>query len=86
MRSLCLSKHSKAKKRDISPSSGPIWTIPMPQSHLYRFLAVGTLEEVGGTTTRGERVWGSIRDGRAIFLMSLAAMAVRKTVVDGWTG
>jgi hypothetical protein len=46
---------------------------------------IGTREEVGASTTGGERVWGSIGDGRAIFLMSLTAMAVRKAVVDGWT-
>jgi hypothetical protein len=33
----------------------------------YRFVAVGTREDVGGTTTGGERVCGSVRDGRAIF-------------------
>jgi hypothetical protein len=33
----------------------------------YRFEVVGTREEVGGTTTGGEREWGSVGDGRVIF-------------------
>jgi hypothetical protein len=51
----------------------------------YRFVAVGMREDVGGTTTGGERVCGSVRDGRAIFSMSLMSVAVRKAVVDGLT-
>jgi hypothetical protein len=37
---------------------------------------VETQQDVGGTTTGGERVWGSIRDGRANFSMLLAAMGM----------
>jgi hypothetical protein len=54
----------------------------------YQLAAMGTQEDVGGTPTGGERVWGSVGDGRAraIFSMSLAAMTVKNAVVDGWTG
>ena len=44
---------------------------------------VGAWEEVGGATTGGERVWRSVGDGRAIFSVSLTAMAVGKAAVDG---
>jgi hypothetical protein len=44
------------------------------------FAAVGTREEVGGTTTGGERVADSFGGERAIFLMSLASVAVAKAV------
>ena len=31
---------------------------------------MATWEEVGSTTTGGERVWGSVGDGRAIFYVA----------------
>jgi hypothetical protein len=43
-------------------------------------------EEVGGTTTAGEWVWGSFGDGRANFSMSLMPVASGKAAVDGWAG
>jgi hypothetical protein len=49
-----------------------------------RFEAAGMREEVGRTTTGGERAPVISGDGRAIFAMSLAMMAVRKAMMHGW--
>ena len=41
-------------------------------------------EEVGGTTTGGERASDGLGDGRAIFSVSLMSVVVGKAVMDGW--
>ena len=66
------------------PSSGPIWTTSQISNLVYnRFTAAGMQLEVGGTATGGERVYRSVGDGGAIFLMSLVVMAVGKAKMDG---
>jgi hypothetical protein len=52
----------------------------------YQFAVVGTQEDVVGTITGGERAWEASEMAGRFFSMSLAAMVVRKAVVDGWMG